>query len=114
MVKSNIVDVELFIFGMKDACCKRIDVGIVKAVTFKININWCEQRGVVTIRTKISCVMEGNVVFNPLNMIIILIKLKSALVKEVCSKYNIIAKTHGVNDHRVFIDNHVSIEVTEK
>ncbi len=42
----------------------------------------------------------------------IMIKLKSALIKEVGSKDDIMLKTHGVNnEYRVFNDNHVAIEL---
>ncbi len=50
LVKGNIMDVDLFIFGIKDGFCKRINVGITKTVVFEFDINPCEERGVVAVR----------------------------------------------------------------
>ncbi len=71
-----------------------------KAVVFKININWFED--------KIHQCWRGECCVQSLKQDYYHNQVEIVFIKEVCSKDDIISKTCGVNDEcRMFIDNHM-------
>ncbi len=97
MIEGDIMDVDLLIFGIKDACCKRINVGIAKLVVLKIDINWCETRGLVAVRKNQQC-HRVELCIPSIKHNYYQIELKAALVKEVGTKDGVVLETLGVND----------------
>ncbi len=77
LVECKIMDVGMFIFGIKDVCCKRVNIDIAKAVVFKVNSNRSEEGRIVTVREKFSSITEGNILLHQADKIIIIIKVKS-------------------------------------
>ncbi len=50
LVVGNIVNFGLFIFGIKDVHCNKVNIVFAKEVVFKVKFSWCEQRVVGTVR----------------------------------------------------------------
>ncbi len=63
---------------------------------------------------KFNGVTKGNSIFDQTNLISIVIKCNAAFIKEISTKEDVITKIYGINNkQRVFIDNHIAVELWE-
>ncbi len=112
LVEGNIMDDGLLILGIKDVCCKGVDIGIAESNAVMVKVDCGKQGGIVTLGGTFKYITMGyNSILHPRNKIMIIIKLKAAFIQKVGSKDNIISKTLGDNKKfRVLIDHNNSIQ----
>ncbi len=114
LIEGNIMDIGLFIFSIKDACCKGVDNLVAHKHAFKFKFKLWKDWSVIFKREKLWSILERISIFQPQHLMIFIIKYDAAFVKEIGTKIDVVSKIYGINNkRRMFINNNLAVEFRE-